>query len=401
MRPGRCILLAALALAAASPLSAADRMDFWEHPRHGANSFNEAIPDQAYFDALAATGATWVRLTFSKWHGEGRDFLIGNADRYEGIPERDLEQLKLALDCADAAGLKVVVVPLSLPGARWIQQNGEHADERLWSDFAYWDQAARFWTDLAAALKDHPAVAAYNLLNEPYPERPAGLAVKDTQSTISAWEHEQRGTSRDLAAFYEKLVAAVRSVDPVTPIMVDAGMYAGAQRLTAWDAPLADSRVLYAVHMYVPWQATSRSNQEAGFIRRYPGFEAPYDGRRQVWDRAAVKAHLALAFDWAEAHGLPPNRIVVSEFGCVRRWGDCGTYLDDVISAADARGGHWAFYAFRPDEWDGMDYELPATVTPEQYYWRREQGTMDTLPRDGALMDLLRIRLRGESPDGP
>ena len=81
-RPGLSFLPAVVLLATASPLSAADRMDFWEHPRHGANSFNEAVPDQAYFDALAATGATWVRLTFSKWHGEGRDFLIGNAQRW-------------------------------------------------------------------------------------------------------------------------------------------------------------------------------------------------------------------------------------------------------------------------------------------------------------------------------
>ena len=44
-----------------------------------------------------------------------------------------------------------------------------------------------------------------------------------------------------------------------------------------------------------------------------------------------------------------------------------------------------------------MDYELPVSVTPEQYYWRREQGTMGTLPRDGALMDLLKSRL-AESP---
>ena len=167
-------------------------------------------------------------------------------------------------------------------------------------------------------------------------------------------------------------------------------MYAGAQRLAAWDAPLGDSRVLYAVHMYVPWQATSLPNQRADFRRRYPGFEAPYDGGRQVWHRASVRAHLALAFDWAEAHGLPATRIVVAEFGCMRRWQDCGSYLGDVISATDERRGHWAFYTFRPDEWDGMDYELPTSLTPGQYYWRKEQGTMGTLPRDGPLMDLLR-----------
>nr|AIA83909.1 CAZy families GH5 protein [uncultured Pseudomonas sp.] len=64
--------LLALALAAATPASAADRIGFWDVPRAGANSFNVAPPDAAYFEALAATGATWVRLAFSKWPGAGR-----------------------------------------------------------------------------------------------------------------------------------------------------------------------------------------------------------------------------------------------------------------------------------------------------------------------------------------
>ena len=150
MRAAAALALAALALAV--PAKAGTTISFWNEPRHGANSFNEEPPNQAYFDALAATGATWVRLTFSKWHGQGRDFLLGDAGDYQGLPPADLALLMEVLDRADHAGLKVVVTPLSLPGARWIQQNGDVADERLWTDFAYWDQSVRFWTDLATAV---------------------------------------------------------------------------------------------------------------------------------------------------------------------------------------------------------------------------------------------------------
>ena len=53
-----------------------------------------------------------------------------------------------------------------------------------------------------------------------------------------------------------------------------------------------------------------------------------------------------------------------------------------------------SFYSFREDEWEGMDYELPAKVKPGQFYWMSEQGKAGTLPRDGKLMDLLKARMQ-------
>lgn len=125
------VLAFAVGCGASVSASAADLIGFWDGQQKGGNSFNEAPPDAAYFKALAATGATWVRLTFSKWKGEGRDFLLGDADRYDGIPAKDLTTLRHVLDAAQQAGLKVVLVPLSLPGARWAQQNGGKFDDRL------------------------------------------------------------------------------------------------------------------------------------------------------------------------------------------------------------------------------------------------------------------------------
>ena len=123
-------VLASLLLATSA--SAADLMHFWDEPQHGGNSFNRLPPDEAYFEALKGYGASWVRLSYDKWKPEKRDFLIGDADKYEGIPAGDLAVLKAALDRADKAGLKVVITPLSLPGMRWAQNNGDQFDGRLW-----------------------------------------------------------------------------------------------------------------------------------------------------------------------------------------------------------------------------------------------------------------------------
>jgi hypothetical protein len=56
---------------------------------------------------------------------KSRDFLIGSADRYTALDEADLKTLVGALDDAQAAGVKVVLAPISLPGARWKQLNGD------------------------------------------------------------------------------------------------------------------------------------------------------------------------------------------------------------------------------------------------------------------------------------
>ena len=167
-------LFAGLALLSTSAL-ASDSITFWNSPQHGGNSFNRQPPDEAYFSALKGYGASWVRLSWDKWHPERRDFLLGNADNYQGLMKQDLLTLKETLARANAAGLKVVITPLSLPGMRWAQNNEGRFDDRLWQDKRYWRQSAQFWRDLAGQLKDNPAIAAYNLINEPAPEKRAGL----------------------------------------------------------------------------------------------------------------------------------------------------------------------------------------------------------------------------------
>ena len=388
------LLSAILSMPMAGAGQAADLMSFWDTQQKGGNSFNELTPDNAYFEALAETGATWVRLTFSKWKGEGRDFLLGNADKYQGLPQEDVAELRKALDAAHAAGLKVVIVPLSLPGARWSQQNDGKFDDRLWSDPAYAEQAVRFWADLAAEFKDHPAIAAYNIINEPAPEKTTGLAENGAMRELIAWQRQQAGGPRDLVPFYNRVIAAIRAQDPVTPVMVDAGYYANPRSLAAWPDRLEDERVLYAFHMYEPYAATSSGNMKREEPYRYPGVTTQYGGEALSWGKDDVVAHIGKAFDWAEEQGLAPTRVVAGEFGCMRRWQDCGDYLKDVIDAVDARGGHWAFYAFR-EEWEGMDYELPLSLKPGRFYWMMEEGKSSDIPRNGKLMDLLKEELNG------
>ena len=377
----RILALIAAVTALQSPVLGADHLAFWDTPRHGSNCFNETPPDAEYFRALRAYGATWVRVAFSKWKSSTgkRDFLFGDLDDYRALVPEDLATLRKVLDAAHAAGLKVVLTPLELPGARWVQLNGGKFDDRLWSEPRFASQAAAFWSDLAAALKDHPAIAAYNLVNEPVPERRGGLEEHAAGDVMRAWYARARGTPRDLPALYEKLVAAVRAADTHTPIMLDAGFYAAADGFNYWPGPLEDTRLLYAFHMYEPWAVTSSPNMKLDKPHRYPGV-VPYAGAESRWDAQRVAAYLQQPIDWARSHGVPLNRMVAAEFGCMRRWVDCPQYLEDVLTALDEDGVHWAFYSFR-EAWDGMDYELGSGKLPWQYWQAQENGETYVLPR--------------------
>jgi hypothetical protein len=359
---------------------AADMIAFWDKPERGGNSFNRLPPDQAYFDALQDYGASWVRLSYDKWQPAERDYLIGNADQYQGLVAKDLQQLIATLDRAHAAGLKVVITPLSLPGMRWAQNNGDRFDDRLWQDKRFWTQSAAFWRDLAAVLKEHPAVAAYNLINEPAPEKQAGLAEHADAAKMRDWYEKQVGSARDLPGFYQTLISAIREVDPLTPIMVDAGWYGAADAFSYWPAPLADSRVLYSFHMYEPYAATSAPNLQRARPYTYPGL-VPFAAGMQKWDPNRVRSYLQLPLDWAAQHAIPANRMVAGEFGCMRKLPGCQQYLEDVLSALEAARVHWAFYSFREDSWDGMDYELGSANVPWAYWKAAEDGQPDPVKR--------------------
>ena len=400
MQPGRLPvrnrILASLLVLSSLPATAADLMAFWDAPRHGGNSFNRLPPDQAYFDALKGYGATWVRLSYDKWQPVERDFLLGNADAYQGLPAADLATLRATLDRAHQAGLKVVIAPLSLPGMRWSQNNQGLFDDRLWQDKRYWSQAAAFWRDMAGELKGHPAIAAYNLVNEPAPEKQGGLAEHADQGQMQQWYVKEQGTARDLPLLYRQLIAAIREEDADTPIMVDAGWYAAADAFGYWPAPLEDPRVLYSVHMYEPYAATSAPNLARKHPIAYPG-PAPFGGQTQQWDGQRVERYLRQPLAWAEAMGLPRSRLVVGEFGCMRRLPGCPHYLEDVLTVLDRNKLHWAFYSFREDNWDGMDYELGSAKVPWRYWQAIEQGAPDALARKAtAEFEPIRRRLNTE-----
>jgi len=363
-----------LSLASSSIWAADRRIDFWSEQRRGTNCFNGNVT-LAWWRAAREAGIDVVRLAPNKWISRERDFLVGNTDHFAGVVAVDLAALLGVLDDADSVGMKVVVTTLSLPGSRWRQQNGDRSDLALWRDTAYWDEAARFWRELAGHLKAHPAVVGYNIINEPTPE----LALGTDGAAV-------------LNRFYQVVMAAIREEDSETPIILDGGQWASPSGLAAL-APLPDEKVLYSFHMYEPFEFTNRKANSGRYC--YPG-QVVQDARDTlILDTDALVAILAPVAAWQKRYAVPSNRIFAGEFGCHRVTCGAADYLGDLIRLFDQHNWHWAFYAFREDTWDGMDYEL-GTKPPGWKYWQAiDRGEKPSLPRvDNPIWRVIRQHLK-------
>jgi endoglucanase len=103
----------------------------------------------------------------------------------------------------------------------------------------HYAQAAVFWQDLAIALKDHPAIVGYNLLNEPHPERI--FASKEVHINTVHQEEVQKM----LYDLYSRIIKHIRLVDKDTPIILDSSAYADAKTFGLLMSQ-EDQNVLYS-----------------------------------------------------------------------------------------------------------------------------------------------------------
>jgi hypothetical protein len=382
------IIILLLSLLSSKSLPSNKKIEFWNIQRKGANYFN-VEPQEQWFKAAHGLGIEWVRMAYDKWKGEHRDFLMGDAGNFVGIVQEDLAKLTRVLNWARKYDIKVVITPLSLPGNRWIQNNEGRRDLRLWNERKYWQQAADFWLELAANLKRHPAVYAYNVLNEPTPELKTGIDEHGPVSRYVAWYAKYKGTSHDLPAFYEAVIAGIRQVDSETPVMLDAGWYAQPNAFVFWPG-INDDNVLYSFHMYEPYDFTNHRNFRDKHNIEYPG-KVPFAGEQLEWNKQQIERYFSSFFAWANAQGIPTNRLVCGEFGCYRRNQGCREYLTDVIAVLNEHNVHWAFYSFREDEWDGYDYEVGTGGLGAVYWAAKDAGENPEVPRkDNLLFDVIK-----------
>jgi endoglucanase len=193
----------------------ADRAEtFWEQ-------YRSCYLDEDDFELLSAVGVNAIRLPFN-YHLFEDDLAPYQYD------ERGFAQLDRALALCERYRILAILDLHAAPGG---QNPDWHCDNAIgealfWQHPHFQERTIRLWQLLARRYREHRQIAAYDLLNEPCLNAPAG---------------------RGVARFFDRLVAAVREVDENHVLFVEGDLYA--RDFTAFE-PTDDPNVAYTFHYY-------------------------------------------------------------------------------------------------------------------------------------------------------
>ena len=284
------------------------------------------------FVALAGWKANVIRwqLINPEWD---RASVPSDPALYEKWLKPKLDELAAALDQAQKLGLKVIIDLHYPPGGRFSDGTLRMVMEKPLQGYFI-----GVWQHIAGRFKGHPALWAYDIMNEPVQSRPSPPGVANWFSLQAA------------------AAAAVRKIDPNTAILIAADQW-DAPEAFAWMQPVNVSNVIYAVHMYWPYEYTHQGTDGRPWASEAdkPAYPGTFNSR--PFNREAIASRLAPVRDFQLAYGA---RIFVAEFSVVRWAPGAAKYLADEISLFEEYGWDWTYHAFRElSAWNLEDEDLP------------------------------------------
>lgn len=270
---------------------------------------------------LAAIGVNAVRFYLSYHFFE--DDLEPLRYRQEGF-----EWLDQNLAWARKHGV-YVILNVHVPQGGF-QSNG--GGGMLWALPANQDRFVALWKEIARRYKDEPALAGYDLLNEPVVAGDAG-----------AWERLARRTTW-----------AIREIDPAHAIFVERlnAVMRGPGSSPDWSEDrngkmnfflLDDTNVVYEFHFYKPFALTHQGATWIPVLRdvstTWPGPFKDWDGSTKRGDRDYLARELAPYFAFGREQNVP---LFLGEFGVIHKGYEEGRngvgWTSDVIDLALAEG---------------------------------------------------------------
>ncbi|MEM1164657.1 MAG: cellulase family glycosylhydrolase [Planctomycetota bacterium] len=207
------------------------------------------------FDIIRSFGMNCVRLPIHY-------SVLESADSPGTLRDDAFRWIDWVVDHAERTGLYVVLDLHGAPGGQSTDApTGRTGHNTLWTDTSAQDRTVALWRALAHRYRDHPAVAVYDLLNEPYGRFDAS--------------HDDA-----LVALMDRLVKAVREIDSVTPIIVPGS--------------------LSGIEIYGP--ATAHGWESVGFTEHYyPGIfggEPRSLMQHARFERSTVEQRTAMLQEW-------------------------------------------------------------------------------------------------------
>lgn len=305
--------------------------------------------DDAFFDALTATGANVARVFWVFRRCE-------SCTRFDRTGANVIEMRRL-LGRARARNLRLIVV-----GAF------EGADQpTFWASSSLRDSFVETWAWFASTFGNDSGLCGLDLMNEPVPPMPAG----DVAQAQAAWH-----------PLAEATINAIRAQGVTLPVVFEpapGGNVVGLRGMT----PFSDPQVVYSIHFYTPHDITHQLVAPT-WARRIP-YPAGPEWRLGGWDaelgvtaiggqRLIGELRVGAAFQ--QRHGVP---IYVGEFSCVR-WAPSRSayrWIRDCLQIFTLYGWSWTYHEFRG--WPGWDAEIDS-----------EDPATRTRTADASVMTLLR-----------
>jgi endoglucanase len=317
-------------------------------------------------ESLSAQGFDFVRIPFDP----------APLLRLGPGPEQDalIAQIAATAREVQAKGLKVIVDMHSIP-----RETESWGTDDIVGDPALFEAHLALVAKVGAAINGmDPTRTAFELLNEP-------------TSDCDALNGERPMTWPDQLV---RLHTAARKAAPELPLILSGACWGGVNGLAAINPTLiADDNVLWSFHSYDPFlfthQAASWTGGIIGFFADIPyppssldddmaaslagdaetrvrdGFitsktpvtRADLDAEMAAYRALpadAVRAELDEAAAWADAHGIPRNRLIMGEFGAIREDVEgrqfMGTnrtgFISDKRLAAEELGIGWAVWVW-------------------------------------------------------
>jgi len=278
--------------------------DLYEH-------FFERLLTRFYGDAdaefLASLGLNCVRIPLNYRH-------LADDLRPMEIIEDGFRHLDRAIDAGARHGIYTIIDLHAHPGSQnqhWHSDNPTHR-ALFWEHRHFQDRTVNIWEAIAARYGGNPWVAGYNLMNEPADE-----------------------TREVVGAFYDRLAAAVRAIDPDHTIYLDGNTYS--TEFDFFGEPMQNT--VYTLHDYVP----------AGL------------GRSGTYDVEAAEQKFLERSEYARRTGTP---IYVGEFAPIYT-GDAEEdatrrqILDDQLERYRRHGAGFATWMYKDLGRQGLTYVKP------------------------------------------
>jgi len=217
------------------------------------------------------------------------------------------------------------------------------------------------WKLIVQKCRSFPNVIGYDVMNEPF-------LLEDKDLHFSEVPDYKPKESEKYFTTLKSLIHDIRSVDEVTPIIIEPTFWANYRalfRISDFAKSMNNQyeNVIVSVHFYEPRRLTSRSqnNGQYGFPGPVPIYACSYS-EEQMWDESRICGVFEEIARWQQLNEV---KVIIGEFGIARETRGAAEYLAAVAETSLKHGISSFVYSFRENTWDAMDYELgPVLKSP-------------------------------------